>query len=114
MLKLLISIFACFCLASTISAAGNDTKGAFLQKHHGVGYNGWVYPYNNYYYSWYNSYPTHFVPAVHGHGCNACHSGCHGTCGLWTNLYACEYTTCAARKCIFYFLNSVKNTTNQL
>lgn len=105
MFKLLIAAFMCLCLASQISAAKNETKGVFLQDPHyhghghqyGVGYYGWSYPYSDYYYAWYNRYPNYFaVDAHHAAECShICPHSCHGTCGLWSNLYACEYQSCA-------------------
>lgn len=59
---------------------------------------GLIYPNNDYYYSWYNIYPTQFtvVPAVTplAPACAACPSQCPGTCGTWAGLNTCQLNTC--------------------
>merc|ERR1739836_73954 len=92
MLKFLALI--CLCLAVQINA---ETKHDSHYLQHGVGYHGYLYPYHDYYYAWYNTWPTYFSPAtVHAPACDVCPSSCGGTCGLWSGLYACQYTHCPA------------------
>ncbi len=96
MIKLILACLVCLCLTNDLLVSGASTnttlvrnKRLFLQN---PGY--LVFPYNDFYYSWYNWHPAQFtvVPAVTT--CSACPSACPGTCGTWSGLYACKCNSC--------------------
>lgn len=67
--------------STLIEDASRQKRGAYYPY-----YNSWFYPYHTY-------VQTTFVAAPCGH--YSCPSGCPGTCGTYSGLFACKCTRCA-------------------
>ena len=111
MLKLVLIALACLTIVNGASIDGNSTESAkskrlFIQ--HGLVVPpihpiNLIYPTNDYYYSWYSTFPIQPVftvaPAVTAvSACGACPSACPGTCGTWAGLNTCRLSTCPLGK----------------
>lgn len=103
----LCSLLSVEAISANYTNIGGETKGGdffvrFLNKHYknnkkkfknlGV-WNYYGYPYH--YYNWYYAFPTYTFTVSTCSSVAACPVQCPGTCGLWSGLYACRFSSCA-------------------
>ncbi|RNA42289.1 hypothetical protein BpHYR1_022330 [Brachionus plicatilis] len=92
--KKLVALVCLFYLCSFLSveAASVNITNFGGETKNGV-WNYYSYPYH--YYNWYYAYPTYTFSVSTCSAVAACPVQCPGTCGLWSGLHACRFTSCA-------------------